>query len=482
MKAQIGYNIRSKAGGLLAIAGAFALALASTVTVAPLASAATSATPPTVSGAPSSGTLTLTKLSGSETGNTNDGTEQNVSGEPLEGVTFSVTPVTEHNGNAIDLTSASGWQLIEGATVDTVQNSGTYTFGSALSITTNSSGVATTSLPLGLYLVQETSSGSNSVVSPVAPFLVTIPLFQKGSTGTWLYDVHAYPKNQELTNPTKTVSTPASELNGPVTWTVRAPIPTLNTTDSLTSFSITDTLDSRLEYIASSATLEVNGASLTTGTDYTLNYDSGSRTLTAAFTTSGLTKISDLTDTDAVLTFKTTVTGVGQIPNTAYSNINGNTLETTPVRTNWGKLTIEKVDAASSSTKLHGAQFSLYASDPSSGSAASPVATETTDADGALTFSPLWAGNGSETQKTYWLVETRAPDGYVVDPTPIKVQVVANTETSTVVKTVTNRKPLIPGLPLTGASGTYTLLGIGAGLIALALGSALMLRARRRKS
>ena len=62
--------------------------------------------------------------------------------------------------------------------------------------TNNSGELLFSKLPLGIYLVVETSY-PDEVTSPADPFLVSLPLTittnENGSQ--WLYDVHVYPKN-----------------------------------------------------------------------------------------------------------------------------------------------------------------------------------------------------------------------------------------------------------------------------------------------
>lgn len=77
---------------------------------------------------------------------------------------------------------------------------------------TNASGQVTfDKLPVGMYLVVETTTPS-VVKSPVAPFLVSIPMTRIGdstdpSTNNnlkqWLYDVKVYPKNTTVTGQVK---------------------------------------------------------------------------------------------------------------------------------------------------------------------------------------------------------------------------------------------------------------------------------------
>lgn len=50
------------------------------------------------------------------------------------------------------------------------------------------------SLPLGIYLVVETTTPA-AVTTPVKPFLVSVPMTTSDGSD-WLYDVHVYPKNE----------------------------------------------------------------------------------------------------------------------------------------------------------------------------------------------------------------------------------------------------------------------------------------------
>mgnify|MGYP003365687584 CR=1 FL=1 len=467
------------------IAAAGAVALASSMMFAGVANAAgPSSTQPTDPNAPKAGSLTIHKINGSETNSTNDGTEQSVTGTPLSGVTFSVTPVVSKNGATIDLTTAAGWNLITDATATSVQ-SAPYTLGTSIETITGTDGTAAFSgLKLGLYLVKETSQGSNNIVSSAAPFLVTIPLNQKNANGTatnqWLYDVHAYPKNQVATGPTKTVGDPSTNLAGRLPWTITQPLPVLNSTDTLTSLAITDKIDSHLSYAADEpATVTVAGVTLTAGTDYTLTApsDSNSNTLSVVFTAAGLAKLPK-TGGNVVVSFKTDVKEAGTYSNTAVTNVNGHEFTSAPQTSQWGGITIIKQDA-STKEKLDGAEFSIY--NDLNGVKDDKALANGTTKGGTLSFGPLWVGNnGTPASRDYWIVETKAPDGYVLDPTPIKVTVTPATEETYKEVTVDNSKPLIPGLPLTGGQGTKAISGIG--LLLLAAGAGVgVVSVRRRK-
>jgi len=79
---------------------------------------------------------------------------------------------------------------------------GAHKFGTPkVSPATNDEGLATiTDMPVQAYLVCETTTPGN-IVQKAKPFVVTIPhpnTAAEDADGKWLYDVHAYPKNQKI--------------------------------------------------------------------------------------------------------------------------------------------------------------------------------------------------------------------------------------------------------------------------------------------
>ena len=165
----------------------------------------------------------------------------------------------------------------------------------------------------------------------------------------------------------------------------------------------------------------------------------------------------------------------------------------------------EKITTESSweDDPLAGAQFTLYDKDPSQDNTAKALRTTTTDATGRMTFSRLDEG-------TYYIKETKAPNGYqlndkvykaeikaeydsanhvlkswsvvidgkvstfTLDHTKEEVTVTQTAEDNTLIK---NTK--IPGLPSTGGMGTYLFTGIGVALLA---GAAVMVTVLRKKN
>lgn len=414
--------------------------------------------------------LTIHKYDGAQ-GKAGDGTQigdTSELGNPLSGVEFTVTPVTTKSGTAIDLTTPEGWDAISGIKAADVTTANGYVFGTATTVTTGTDGSATSTLPKGLYLVTETGSGSNNIVSPTAPFLVTLPLPQ--SNGKWLYDVHVYPKNQvNKTTPTKVVADPkAPVLGSEVTWTITAPVPAVNTEDSYSKFVISDTLDPRLSYV--SATVTNDGY---TTADYTVAESGG--TVTVTFTSSGLAKLKAGDEIKVNLVTKVTSLGEdGVIKNTAVVNTNDSEVKTNTPSTNWGPLKILKYAQGDESTTLAGAEF-----DVCSDAACSTVVQHlTTGSDGVATVS-LWVGNNDITSRGYWVKETKAPAGYVLDSQIRSVTVNANGPSTPVELKVANTQQDHPGLPLTGGEGQRNTLIAGVLLLMVAVGLGIGVSRRR---
>lgn len=388
--------------------------------------------------------------------------------EPIAGVVFSITPVT-----GIDLTTNKGWEDAEEAADELSQN-GTLPAGLGTPENlpaTDANGVATKSqLPLGLYLVREVSGPSN-IVSPAAPFLVTVPLPNVGDAPGWNYDIHVYPKNAVASAPTKSVDdSNAYALGDEVSWTVSATVPAFGAASDLKSYVLTDTLDERLGYV--SATVSLAGVDLGAG-DVTIA--EADNTVTATFTPQGLAKLAAAPGGAVKLVIVTTVDAVGDgvIKNSALVNINGNEYDTNEVQTTWATLTIVKEDSASKA-KLVGAAFEVY----TSATGGQPLSfapggtTFTTGADGTVTIP------GLKTGVTYWLQEKTAPDGYYGIDHRIEVQIAANS-TVEVRKVVENTKIPAYALPLTGGDGAL-MFGIGGGAILLIAAGAAIVIARRR--
>lgn len=464
-------------------------------------SPAMAAVGPDQPGAPSSGTLTINKYAGSPVG---PGQSPNPD-DLLNGVEFTVQQVGKLNGGStcqpINLTKAPDWQGLSGL-FDSAPDAPAAPYclvpDSAKSQATVD-GKTTFDLGLGIYFVKETAPGGNNIVSKVPDFYVSIPTSEGESGNGWNYNVVADPKNQVMGEPTKTIDTEQANLTvgSDVTWNLSIPVPTLNNNEKFNEAVITDTLNSRLKYVANSSTVTIAGTTLNQGTDYTV---SGNAEWT--FTAAGRAVLNSNMGKDLKISFKTTVTSVGNgaIPNDTYqSRFNGTTVpgEETPY-TYWGQLSILKTDDSKpTALNLAGAEFQVFnltgASCPVSAPGTGAVATGTSDSNGVVQWghtSPasnplgLWITNVNNgpaapaPTKNYCVYETVVPAGHTA--TPVKNPVTIQPGESNInAMTVVNAKTEGPDLPLTGAQGTL-LLTVG-GLLVVAVGGGLIVAARRRQ-
>jgi len=145
------------------------------------------------------------------------------------------------------------------------------------------------------------------------------------------------------------------------------------------------------------------------------------------------------------------------------------------------KLVIDKVDGADNTIKLEGAEFVLKNGEDKFYNLADNVVSwvdaqedatvVTTDAAGAASFAGLKVG-------TYYLVETKAPDGYNLLTEPVEVEI-SGSEDETVSVSVTSVVANRTGttLPSTGGMGTKLLYTAG-GIMVLA--AAVLLLTRKR--
>ncbi|WP_247044009.1 SpaH/EbpB family LPXTG-anchored major pilin [Arthrobacter rhizosphaerae] len=446
------------------------------------------------------GSITVHKFErpSTPTGLPNDGTAVDTTGlTPLAGIGFTIQQV-----NTLDLATNAGWDAAHNLSTvfsaadptGSITGAG-FTLGAAQTQATDAAGTAGfTSLPVGLYLVTETSYPAG--VTPSAPFLVSVPLTDPNTTDNWLYDVHVYPKNS-ITTADKTVSDAADiKLGDQIGFTITGDIPNEGVIDA---YRVVDALDSKLTHVGASATL-VGGTPvapvITAGTDYTVGFDAATNTVSVTFTPAGLAVLAANNTAEVQVLVNTTVNTIGEIANQAqvYPNagsITNNTpVETPTVITKWGEITLQKIDQ--NGTSLAGASFSVYATEADAQAGTNPIVLNsqsvfTVAADGTLTISGLrysdWANGaavapGSPDFRTYYLVETTAPAGFELLAAPVSFLIDAATTTAGVDLQVKN-VPSNSGfeLPLTGGVGT-TLFYAGGALL-LAGAALLFVRSRR---
>jgi fimbrial isopeptide formation D2 family protein/LPXTG-motif cell wall-anchored protein len=372
------------------------------------------------------------------------------------------------------------------------------------SVTTDSTGTASTplphGLPHGLYYVTETDPGDNPIVAGTAPFLVTLPLpkvaANGGTDGTWIYDVHVYPKNQVMNAPEKTINSDEEQssskqlkIGDTVTYTIKQTVPALNKEDTeYKSASIWDKLPDGLDFVPGSSTVTKTGTAFADG-DVETN-ESG---VTWTVQPDGLKK---LAEGDVItVTFKskvTTLTSTGEIANPGSgqpgtpgygSEFNGTHVPGVPTPyTYWGKLQVTKIDEGGHT--LAGAEFSVYENacpaDPQEQPAGDPVETGTSGTDdGIVLWGPkpgksplgLFVANSNGTKKPdaskqYCVYETKAPAGFIKGDSKTVTITPGTTTTANNTVSVTNVQQKHPNLPLTGAAGTVVMTLGGIALVA----------------
>lgn len=505
-------------GKVVAAVGAVALTFAGLLGGATIAQAAPvqpdQAVGPDQPGHPESGSLTIHKYVGAE-GGRGDGTEQNIEGkEPLAGAEFTIWQLGKNEGGAckaLDLSTYEAWtDLPKSApkTIDEVQKTFCLVNANGTAQTTEANGETKFSdLPLGFYYVQETKAPAN-IVSKTAPFYLSIPLPHEKKN--WIYDVHAYPKNQKGDAPKKEINADGDQSDNGVTvgsvveWTITQVVPALNDGEKYTSASIWDYLPDSLGYVETTE-VSYDGTPLALNTDYTLDQDG--QNLTWKLTDARLGQLE--AGKTITVKFKTKVLKVtesGDIENPGSDNpknpgygseFNGNKIpgDTTP-HTYWGQLVINKTDNSTPAHKLAGAQFKVFDNYQNGACPALPatgeVATGTSDAQGVVQWEGvdptnalgLWIANSpngplNNPSKHYCVYETKVPAGYSASADGIDVEIKPGTQNK-VEKTVVNPKKDGPDLPLTGAGGTLLLSIIGVGLAAAGVTLAVVSRRKHQ--
>lgn len=422
----------------------------------------------------------------------------------MGGIEFQVQQVP-----GFDLSKNTDWQRVEA--LSTAQAQTLVANVPGIPKTTDGDGVAKwTELPIGLYLVSEHLTAEQIAAGITAidnPFLVTLPLTHPTDLDTWIYDVHVYPKNLVTGAPVKTVSDNEGTtlaVGDDIEWTITAPIPA----GALTAFGIRDVFVESLEHNGTAVSVTAGEIGLVPD-DYVVTPATTTINNTAKveFTPAGLIKLASIRQADAsaqvrvVFTTKVLdlpadgvlVNRAASFPNDTYDidDPQDPGVPSNEVKSKFGNLNITKQNKEG--VLLPGAEFQVFASedDARAGTSAIEIDGESTwtTIGGLVTIKGLRASNwadgallDNETEyQTYWLVETKSPDGYELLAEPVEFTVLAdaNDELSVGTKTIIN----VPenggfNLPLTGGAGTALFTIVGLTLVA---GAGVVL-ARSRKS
>jgi fimbrial isopeptide formation D2 family protein/LPXTG-motif cell wall-anchored protein len=413
-------------------------------------------------------------------------------------------------------------------------------------ITTDASGHATHSFGTGtandgIYLVVERDNAAVSVKA--APFYLNMPLTNTTGDG-WLYDVIVYPKNDVKNGPgvDKDVSAPGTDsatadIGKTVQWIIKGEVPSdlFQTAKDGTEvyakkYSLTDTIDSRLNYKGNVVVklLDKNGtetvlpaADYDAATGTTATVDAAGGTLKVTLTNAGMKAIQQTLDAQTAtgipeirVYFDTAINSTAvsgtTIPNNVtidYTNSTGKVYDPSTVpedkipEVHTGGLMIDKVKKDSPTTKLDGATFKIARDATAAEIADASVTKETITVGGVsktvvfVNFYNNAANTGSQVADvttanggqavinglaygTYYLVETKAPSGYNMLTTPVTVTIDANSlQTANAVQVADSQQFT---LPITGGSGTL-LFTLG-GVVLIGTACILIFCTRRKKN
>jgi fimbrial isopeptide formation D2 family protein/LPXTG-motif cell wall-anchored protein len=429
-----------------------------------------------------------------------DGTLPGDPGDPLV-ATFTLYPVLPSVFNPSVPADWEDWDTAGAALATsaacTAAAAGTNAnVGPAVTTVTTTGGSGTASnLDLGAYLVCETVLPEGATAA-AAPFVATLPSpFEE----SWLYDVHAFPKNTVNTLEKEVEAPDGFGIGSTVTFPVSTTIHPLPDGQTYTHFIIKDTLDSRLTPVSIDS-VKIGGVDVA--------YDDSASSGQMLVVSIAPAVVNANIGEEIVVVFKGTVAslGNGTIQNTAVLFVNNpdfsDDTEGVPsneVITKWGDLKISKVDAGDTSVGLDGAIFEVYASDApyaADCSTTSPTgdaitvnsATQFTTVSGAITIAGLWITdsdndpNQAATARCYFVKEVQAPAGFVTptgDAAYTAVSVTVGATTAAYDVQITNTRQNVPNLPLTGGAGQTALLIGGLALIG---GALVLVAARRRKT
>ncbi len=416
--------------------------------------------------------------------------------DPIEDVEFTLDRIN------IDLTVPANWDQLATLTAAAAAANKDSGFTPRTETTDVAGQAVFNGLPVGVYLVTESNTSAakvrgqpTTVSTHAAPWIVVIPT---SIDNQWEYDIHAYPKNS-VEDLSKTVNEGlATGFGSQLTWPISSTTGKLPTGSAYTGYRLVDELDPRLGFLSVSDA-RYNDVLLDPG-DYTVTPSDAASpppavTVTFALTSAGLAKVN--ANSGKVLSFKLNTEVIsagsdGRIENEVkqYTRIDGKPeIETDspdpPPFSNWGLLEIVKEDG-SNSKALSGAEFQVFASltdaqnrtNPISVESNGPPTTTFVTGDDGKTTTIIGLLVGQDATRDYWIVETKAPPGYVANLTPVQVTIEPG-ESKKLTRTIPNTKQNRPNLPVTGGAGTAAFSIVGLTLLGLAV---LAATRRTRKS
>lgn len=291
------------------------------------------------------------------------------------------------------------------------------TLSNVTTITANSDSFELTSAATaGLYLI--TASKTGHTYNPMMAYVA----FDKNQTDGSVVAAEVEAKGAEDQIRKSIVSVEGNDqgdsvMTGdviPYEVTVSYPYYPADATD--TTFKVTDTVENAT--LNKDVTITVAGDSLESS-KYTITYNS---TEAPTSMTINFAYDSALAGKEVVIRYTATVGDIKagqQVKNTAKSESNGK-YTIAEVISGSAEFTLTKVDSKNKEKSLDGAEFTLYV-EAADGTVTldnlngryKVVETKTTDTNGKITF------KGLDVDKTYYVVETKAPAGYSIDKTPL---------------------------------------------------------------
>lgn len=425
-----------------------------------------------------------------------------VTGNPLKGATFTGTLLNVDNVKPENLgkLTASNYEGL-GATATQTTVTGTTGADGKLKLDKSAG------LVQGVWLFTETIEGEvtdtvtgktykASEIAPSAPFIVSLPYTNAAGDG-WNYNVTVQPKNT-TSGITKEVVDADKNVGDDIKYLVKGSIPVIPEGETLKSFRITDQLDTEnLENIRAQVALS-DGPAIAEGTDYTLTIDEAAGTVEVKFTDAGLAKLAGVgagktvnLTIDAKVKAITGTDGIAVNEAKQFIHYPGQDKETettsNEVKTYWGLVNVVKTEEGKE-TKLKGAEFELYRCtgtetkkdqlNSDNKITIDGKSTWTTGDEGTVTIDGIHVtdieNDSKAIDKSYCLVETKAPSGFVATNEVHSFKLASDDEklnTNAPVQydaKIANKRSEMPKLPLTGGMGIGLLVALGALIAGLA--------------